>query len=283
MRPSVLMLLCLAWRAWGQEPPLLALSSAAAAQVAGLEESMSQSRTARRLLAQTGHIRRYDVALAVPGAVFRYDRVRGLLAVDARRLRTLDPWQAELALTRELARADIGLPIELKEMEMAAYQAVLEFVLERASDEAFRRRLVEAIRSAGRRPRPPLDELGRIAYFLALFREDPGLFYKSVEDSLEWTDQAVGLSELEDFLEKHEGVAFGADDAPYVRLGGRRYRSALVLAAGLVRPLGGRARLREALGSFDSSGASSLLLKVKAFWRGVGLENGRQEVYTRSR
>lgn len=284
MRLLALPLLCLVVaRGWAEAPPLLPLSSGTAARMADLEGAMAQSPRARRLLAQTGHVSRRQVSLSGAGAVFRYDRGGLFLAVDSRRLDRLEPWQAELALARELARADLGLPIELKETEMAAYQAVLAFALERAEEAVFRKRLVEAVGSARGRSSPPLDELGRIAYFLVLFRQDPALFYKSVENSLEWTDQAVGLTELEDFLEKHEDVAFKVDGAPYVRLGGRRYRSALVFAAGLMRPLGGRARLREALGPFDSSEASALFLKVKAFWGGAGLENRRQDVYTQER
>jgi hypothetical protein len=281
MRRDLLLILFLGATApaLGAGLPAMALSSGTASELSGIESDMSRSPTARRLLAQASGVERREAPRDAGGSAIRYVSGRGILAFDSKRLGLLTPWEVELALVRELARAGAGLPIELIESEMAAYQEALQFAMERAAaDEDFDARLIGAVRGMEKREKAPRvsddlprDELDRIAYLLLLFQKDPDRFYRAVERGRVWPPEAVGLTELEDFLEKHQGVDLGADrsdeGSPYIRVGARRYRPALVAAARLLQRTGGLSRLREALGPFDSSAVAPLRAKINAWSR----------------
>lgn len=281
MRRALVLVLSLggAAPALGVGLPVMALSSGAASELSRIEGEMSCSPIARRLLAQTAGLERREASREAGESGLRYSSDLGILAFDSKRLGLLAPWEAELALVRELARGSAGLPVEIIDGEMAAYQAAVEFAVERASaDEAFDARLREAVRAMKKRLKAsrfstglPRNELDRIAYLLLLFHEDADRFYGVVESWRIWPPQAVGMTELEDFLEKHRGVDLGAQrldvGASYIRVEGRRYRPALVIAARLVQSRGGRSFLREALGPFDSADAAALRLKIGAWLR----------------
>ena len=106
-------------------------------------------------------------------------------------------------------------------------------------------------------------------FLLVLFRIDPMEMYWAVEHGRAWPDSAARAAELEDFLTIHAGtpLAVPGEDAPYVRLKGRRYRPGLVAAARRLQELGGLARLRESLGSFETRPIDELRTKVNAWSR----------------
>lgn len=294
MLPALLLSLALPLQA--ASLPGIAISSGTAGELSRVEASLSASLTGRRLLAETAEVPRRELPSAAGRSGMRYAAALGVLAFDSSKLRELSEWSAELVLSRELARASQHLPIELIESETAASQVALEVAVERAMDDkafdarlrASRKRMqkvVESLRAsqAWQRSRVPLDvrdvpvlalpsdEFDRAAYFLDLFLNDPEEFYWAVERGQAWPPEAVGLTELEDFLEKHAGVDLAkppvGPSGLYVTLSGRRYRPALVAAAQAVRQAGGRPLLREALGGFDSVAMAPLRAKLNAWSR----------------
>jgi hypothetical protein len=188
-------------------------------------------------------------------------------------------WAFQAAEARELARASMALPAPVLEAELAAYQKELDFALElaaidadfskawnararkakldadslRAPDVRARARVPEA--SLERSARAPADELDRLAFFAALLAEGPERFYVVAERSLPLPADTVRLTELEDFLRLHASELAGPAPPPdeaYVLVGGRRYPAAVVKAARLIAPIGGAARVREALGPAEA-------------------------------
>jgi hypothetical protein len=261
-----------------------ALSSATVVELGRLESLMAGSSTARRLLAETSGVRRGEAS----GEAVRWHREKNVLLFDSRKLKRLTEFEAQLAFSRELARASIGLPLEVVEAEMAAYQEELAVAVELSEPRLKRavkvmEKTVASLRSSHRWQRErlglnadrsvPLDlpgnEVDRIAYLLVLFRIDPMEMYWAVEKGRPWTDAAVRAAELEDFLTLHAGqrLPVAGEDVPYIRINGRRYRPGLVAAARRLQELGGLARLRESLGSFETRPIDELRAKVNAWSR----------------
>ena len=85
--------------------------------------------------------------------------------------------------------------------------------------------------------------------------------------------EAVRLTDLEDLfaLRAAEVRALKAPpEGAYAALGGRRYPGALVRAAFRLRSPGALARLREALGAFDTVGIEPLIDAIKRWRRVLG-------------
>lgn len=276
--------------------PGTALSPATAGELGRIEGRMSVSLLGRRLLAQTTDVPRRELPGASGRDGLRFVGPQGLLAFDSSRLSQNTEWEMELILARELARASQAMPIVLLEGETAAAQAELEFALERAlEDKAFDARLRGAVRrmekraealrasDAWQRLRLPLEaqdlpvldlpvsEFDRVAYYLLLFLRSPDEFYWAIERGQAWPPETVSLTELEDFLEKHHGddlsSAQPGASGLYQRVGGRRYRPALVQAARATQQVGGIVFLHEALSAFSSGAIDSLRLKLNAWSR----------------
>jgi hypothetical protein len=261
--------------------------------------ALRETSVGRRLLAETAELtsRESDDASGGAAVVFVHDP-QPVLLLGPRRLKMVSDEELELALARELARAAADLPVALPEGDMAAYQIELEYAVERSAiGEGFSRRLHAAYRLAVRQdgaaraeqqrvaellppgeslPPPllpaPSGEFDRAGYFLLLFARDPDEFYWAVEKGLPRAPGAVRLDELEDFMERY-GPDFSAAHADaagrYVRIGGRRYPPVLFQAALRLVDSGGLARIREALGPFDTAGAEDLRVKVNAWLRGA--------------
>ena len=281
----------------GPQPAPSVLSTVAALRLESAETMLRETAAGRRLLAETAELpRREDDELA-GDALARFAREpRPVLALGPRRLRGSPDADLALALARELSRAAADLPVALPEGDMAAYQSELEFAVERAAvDPDFSRRLRAAYADAARRDGAARAERGRVASLLPsgagldappealprgeteragalllLFARDPDEFYWAVEHGTARSTDAVRLGELEDFMDRY-GPDFGSarlgPAGRYARLGGRRYDPALLRARRLVES-GGAARLREALGPFDTVGADALRVKVNAWVRG---------------
>jgi hypothetical protein len=258
---------------------------------------LRETSAGRRLLAETAELpRREDDGLA-GDALARFTREpRSALVLGPRRLRGSSDADLALALARELARAAADLPLVMPEGDMAAYQSELEFAVERSAvDDEFARRLRAAYADAARRDgaaraayeraasllpagagleEPPAllprGEVERAGQLLFLFARDPDEFYWAVERGVPRAADAVRLGELEDFMDRYGPDLGGARLGPagrYARMGGRRCAPALLRAARRLVESGGPARLREALGPFDTVGADALRVKVNAWVR----------------
>lgn len=280
---------------WSAAMPGTALSSGTLAELGRIQAHMAASESGRVLLAETAEVPQREWPAQAGSSAVRFVPEEGVLAFDSRKLTSLTEYETQLALARELARASIGLPFELYEADMAAYQRELEFAVERAAsdpaaDERLRRSVqvmrksVDALRGtwSWRRQRLPTEserapmlplppnEVDRAAYMLTLFIEDPDELYWAVERGRQWPESAVRLTELEDFLRLHQASELPKPEegAPYARVGGRRYRPAVVLAALRLRELGGLARLKESLGAFETRPIPELRRKANAWSRG---------------
>lgn len=275
--------------------PGTALSSGTLAELGRIQAHMAASEAGRVLLSETAEVPQREWPSQAGASAVRFVPEEGVLAFDSAKLKSLTEYEVQLALARELARAAIGMPFELYEADMAAYQRELEFAVEHAaadptSDERLRgsvkvmRKSVDALRGtwSWRRQRLPMEaerapmlslppnEVDRAAYMLALFIEEPDELYWAVERGREWPESAVRLTELEDFLRLHQDADLPKPEegAPYARVAGRRYRPALVLAARRLRELGGLARLKESLGAFETRPIPELRRKANAWSRG---------------
>jgi len=266
------------------KPPWPPPSPTTARRLETASAALQETLLGRRLLAETAELARRESDDAAGEALVSFVRdPQPVLVLGPRRLKAVSDEELELALARELARAAADLPLVLPEGDMSAYQAELEYAVERSARSAdFSRRLHAAYQLAVRREgdaradpervaaRLPSGEFERAGYFLRLFARDPDEFYWAVEHGLPRAPDAVRLSELEDFMERY-GPDFSAartDPAGrYVRIGGRRYPPALFRAARRLVESGELARIREALGPFDSAGADELRAKVNAWLR----------------
>jgi hypothetical protein len=280
-------------------PPWTAPSAQTARRLETAAAALQQTPVGRRLLAETAELpRREDDEAAGEDAVRFVREPQRALLFGPRRLQALEPSELELALARELSRASADLPVVLPEGDMSAYQTELDYAVQRsAQDESFSRRLhaayqsavfreeaaradqrrIEALLPAGQSlPAPllsaPPGEFERAGYYLLLFARNPDEFYWAVESGLPREPGAVRLAALEDFMERY-GPDFSAAQADpagrYVRIAGRRYPPALFQAARRLVESGGLARIREALGPFDTAGADELRVKVNAWLRGA--------------
>ena len=211
----------------------------------------------------------------------------------------------EFVLLHEGTHAALDLPCELFEGEQLAFQRELEYALQKAAvDKAFDRDLrelfAEYARLEGTRRTltadPKLDEdglewkryerdsnalmarasrdhLARVASELVLFKNAPGDFYWRVEQNYRDSPHYVGLQEVADFLDKYKDrideIAASPREGVYFRVGGRRYRWALVLHSRDVLKRGGGDALKARLEDFDGEGAKRLQEAI-ASWEKKG-------------
>lgn len=196
------------------------------------------------------------------------------IVFDAARLPETSETDAELLLILNCARASLAFSIPVVEAEQAAWQRTLLFALERgAADPAgFGAQLAKAERAAGgfsdslKLPRRATDRAG---FLLHLFDRDPQRFYHAIEAGTAWPGGPTRLAELEDLYAlraKDIAALKAAPEGPYAVLGGRRYPSALVRTAFLLRGTGEVERLRESLEAYDSVGLTSMRVAINR-WR----------------
>lgn len=207
----------------------------------------------------------------------------------------------EFVLLHEGSHAALDLPCQLFEDEQLAFQRELEYALQKAAlDAGFDRdlrglfaeyaRLEETRKSLTSDPkldegglewkryerdanalmaRAQREHLARIASELVLFKKAPGDFYWRVEQRYRDSPHYVGLQEVSDFLDKYKDrldeIAASPREGVYYRVGGRRYRWALVLHARDVEKRGGVDALRAKLGDFDAEGAQRLQAAIAAW------------------
>ncbi|MDD5657393.1 MAG: hypothetical protein PHF00_09095 [Elusimicrobia bacterium] len=265
-------------------PPAGSPTPAVALRLERADAELRRTAAGRRLLAETLDVPRLQ-GVAADGVAFQRGSP-GVLILDSSRLKSMNEDELELSLARALAQAAMALPFALPEEDMAAYQAELDFALERAErDGDFSGRLRAAYREASRvdaaapsrskrfpAPREPLPrgELARAGRLLLLFARDPDEFYHAVEADASRDPGSVRLSELEDFVERYGPDYSGARLGPsglYAWLGSRRYPPGLLRAARRLAQGGGLASLREALGPFQTVGRDELKLKLNAWLR----------------
>jgi hypothetical protein len=188
--------------------------------------------------------------------------------VDLERLGGLPRGEAEAEYARALARAAIASPVALVEAEQAARHWTAAVLVENAPEDAA---LSRALRAAERAPGPAAPVLDGAAAFLDQFERDPNAAYASVESGL--PRDAVRLTDLEDLFALRAAEIRALQEAPaapYVLFGGRRYPGALARAAYRLREPGALARLREALGAFDTVGVAPLSDALKRWRRALG-------------
>jgi hypothetical protein len=248
MLAAVLLPACLAWA----EPEIPA--------AARLEAGLSSSAQARRLLVADGDVpRRETHASGLPLAVDERGGESPEIVVDLERLGDLPPGEAAAEYARALARAAVAAPIPLVEAEQASRQWTVQVLVEAAVEDPA---LSSALRAAELKPAPARGSvLDRAARDLALFERSPDAFYADVESGGVLPREAVRLTALEDLfaLRAVEIRALReAPDGPYGELSGRRYPGPVLRAAFLLRAPGALARLREALGAYDSVGVAPL-------------------------
>ena len=139
---------------------MVGLSLAAQARIQRLEAQASRSGTFRRLLAETRRVPRRAGRLD-DGAAVRYEPPPAdRLVFDEKALAAADDAEVELEEARELARASMGLPVEVRDAELTAIQRELRVLLEL--------RLRPSERDGGER--------GRAARWAALLAQDPRRF-----------------------------------------------------------------------------------------------------------
>ena len=258
-------------------------------EISRLEASARRSAVFRQLLAETDGLSR-RVAGLPPPIFFQYEAPPlDRLVFYPARLKSATEWEFQVAEARELARASMGLPIVVLEAELAAYQKELAFALELAyidpgfsKEWAARARKAKADADVLRQletwararlpqakeeppPRVLAGELDRLAVFAALLAEGPERFYAVAERVLPLPAEMVRLAELEDFLVLHAPEVKALSPKPdeaYVRVGGRRYPAFVVRAAQTMLPLGGAARVKEAIGPADVQ-ARELSIKLR--------------------
>ncbi len=266
------------------------LSESTVSRLNAVQGSVAATRYGRRIIVLARGVPRRPASLAE--APFRY--IPGdepFLAVDPGKLAAASDWEVELAFVRELARAGFALPVEMPEIEMAAYQIEMRHALLKAeSDSAFARRLRKMFRRHGRDGkrlkaylrlktrmgkdasvrdvRTPAGEMERLSYYLYLFFEDPDDFYWAVDRGLSYGPGAVRLTELKDFMDRCGPALRGirvSPEALYVKVKGRRYPAALARAALTMGEYGGVERLDEVLGDLGVLTPKSLLKDIKRF------------------
>ena len=239
-------LLLLAPLAWGDVwPP----------EARRLEAALSPSVTARRLLAAADGVARVEAHDS--GLAFVFDERGGArpeIVVDLTRLAGLPAGEEQAEYALALARAGIASPTPLVEVEQACWQWTAQVLAEVAeADPVFAR----ALQEAELKPVPGAPALNRAALFLAQFEGDQKHAYWSVESAA----GTPRLTDIEDLFALYAAKIRALEappEGPYVELSGRRYPAAIANAAFRLREPGALARLREALGAYDSVGVAPL-------------------------
>lgn len=274
-----------------------ALSGAAAREFARVEVELSESPTARRLLAATARLPRREVRGERLEEPVQFDAASRAVLVDLAALRGVTEWEARLWLTLALARAETRASVPLVESEQAAWQKVLRAAVELGARDprGFGARLAEEVRAAAarendldRRALPerdpwtpgavpslelPVRILARVGLLLGRFERGPGHFYRAVELGTRWPPGTQRLREIEDlFALRAEALAAlsAPPEGPDAELDGRRYPGGLARAAWRLRGTGEVERAREALEAFDTVGADGLSAAVREWRRAVG-------------
>lgn len=251
---------------------------------------LRKSETGRRLLALTEDLAATERPRR-PGAAIRFEPgTPGVLVVDAERAPGLSALDFECMSLVERWRAAADMPYALADAEMAARQALLEHVLEKAEvDPPFaaalrketsrQRTLLEQRRTQrdwARKqgadgsavfPGPaPHDALARLARDIYLFSEDPYLFYR---EAAERASGAPTFDETAEFLERHEprlGRLELRGEGAYAVIEGRLFPAGPARAAAALGRDGLR-RAAERLGDFRGAPREALLKKVNAWLR----------------
>lgn len=242
---------------------LLSASLAAAAPepsaAVRVEAELSTSETARKLLIATESVPRREVHDAGGGdAVEVRGGARPEIVLDLVKIARLTAPEVAAQYALALGRAAVAFPVPLVEAEQAAWQWAVQVLVERAADAPA---LSAVLARAQSKPEPECPVLSRAAAYLTFFERDPRAFYWEVESGSGLSREAVRLTDLEDlFIARGREIA-ALEAIPlgvYGELGGRRYPAPLIRAAYRLRAGGELVRLREALGSYDSVGISSL-------------------------
>ncbi len=230
------------------------LPDAAVRRVAALEREISKERFGRVLLAETAGVPRR----AVEGAsVVAYRGAPPAVVFDLDRLASESEWDLELAYARALSYAAQGLSVELVESDEKAWADALAWAVEKArEDAAFSAKLRGALRARAADPEAPsVGELDRLSRYGARLLESVDSFCLAVESGRPWNKEAVSMTALSDFIDRYgpgyEAIAF-QKGSPYARAGERRYPAALYEAALALKPGGGLAPIREALGPLET-------------------------------
>jgi len=222
--------------------------------------------------------------------------VQPVIEVDKERVPDLPLTDFESLLFEARWKALARMPIELRDTEMAARQNILDHFIQKAASEpgftallrtetAKWRELLESRRELqkaaerGGETEPilfpgaaPRSALARTAFDLYLFSEDPQFFYMKAVETARLSDEAVGFTELEDFLALNGGkldrVRFQAGGRQAL-IDGRSYSGALVRAALQVKDREGLERIRERLGPFRTVAQQELRQRVNSWLRSV--------------
>ncbi|MBI5595117.1 MAG: hypothetical protein HY928_03405 [Elusimicrobia bacterium] len=292
--PALLLSAAAAASSWAQAPdsvrPGPKPSERLNAALLETARELRKSETGRRLLALTE-------ALAVverprrPGPAIRYERGEpGVLVIDSDRAPGLSGLEFECMSVVERWRAAAALPGAFADEEMAARQALLAHVLEKAEvDPDFAAKLRAA--SSGQRELleqrrvqrdwarkrgddgaavfpgpPPRDPVSVLARGLYLFSEDQYLFYKEAAGA---GPSGPTLDEAADFLERHGAemsrLGYRAEGS-YAVIDGRMFPAAPARAAAALGRDGLR-RAAERLGDFRGAPREALLKRVNAWLR----------------
>lgn len=270
-----------------------ALPDSVRAELLRVEDGARRSDTFKRLLAENDGLERVAGKLPSPEFV-RFEARPRRLIYDEKRLGRATEWELQLAESRELARASMGLPVTLVEAEAAARQKELLFALElAAADPAFSkewsRRGAKAKAAAdaaanldawtrAHAPDQPLEphpelpdgELDRAALFAALLAQGPARFYDGVGALLPPAREPCRLAEVADFTALHARELRSLKAEPgetFTAVGGQRYPSRVVRAAQTLADAGGPAYAREAVGPRESEAADlSTRLRQQLRW-----------------
>jgi hypothetical protein len=253
---------------------LASLASAAPAPPAAarLEAALSSSPAARRLLLAAGDAARRETHAS--GLAFAIDERGGSrpeIVVDLGRLEDLPAGEAEAEYARALARAAVASPIPLVEAEQASWLWTAQVLTELARVDPA---LSGALRAAGSAPARGAPALDRAALFLKEFERGPRFAYWLIESG----SGLPRLTDIEDLFALHGAELRGLrtpPEGPYLVLSGRRYPAALGAAAYRLKAPGEPARLREALGGYDTVGAAALSEALTRWRRAAPGDAGR--------
>lgn len=224
-------------------------------RVEALGKELARERQGRLLLAETVSVPRLATRNAAQAV--SYQRRPAAVVFDFDRLAGEAQWDAELSYARALALASQRLSVELAESDEKAWADTLEWALEKAQDDqAFGERFKAAVRAQAADPGAAVvGEVDRAARYAARLLESVDSFCAAVEAGRPWSDNAVTLTALSDFVERY-GPGYEAlsvsDASPYARAGERRYPASLYLAARDLEPSGSLAPVREALGPLET-------------------------------